>query len=668
VGDVINYTITIENTGNVTVNNINVTDPNATTMTCVGSPYTLAPGETASCDATHVITLTDLNAGSVSNIATASGIDPSGDPVTDPSNEVTVDAIQTPELTVIKSKATAINYSAVGQIVTYTIIVQNTGNVSVSNIDVIDPVADVGSISCSGTDLNPGGSFTCTASHTVDQADLDAGQIVNIATAQGEDPNGDQIIDYSNEVVVPADLFPAISIIKTADDRTDVVAGQVITYTYAVTNLGNVTLYNVTVSDVHNGQGTLSSINPPVVPILPPGGTTTYTSSYEVTQADIDAGVDITNLATATGDLPAALGGTVTATDNESLDPVDQLPALEVTKGAVETIYDLAGDILHYNITVENTGNVTITNIAVTDPNADTGSINCSGTELAPGESFTCTAEHAVTQADVDAGEVVNIASGNGLDPNGDPVGDSSNEVIVLADQQPEITIIKGTTAIDFSFVGEIINYNFVVQNNGNVTITDIVVSDPHVDPGSISCNGNTLAPTESFTCTATYTIDQTDLNNGSISNIASVTGLDPNSDPVDDVSNEIVIYTQQQPAMTINKVADDNTDVIAGQLITYTYTVVNTGDQTIYDVAVSDVHNGTGALSNILPVSVDSLVPTQQTVFTSTYVVDQADIDAGVDITNTATATGIPAGGTLVDPTDDESVDVVDQLPEYIG
>jgi len=58
--------------------------------------------------------------------------------------------------------------------------------------------------------------------------------------------------------------------------------GDVVTYTYTVTNKGNVTLNPVTVTDDKLGPITLSSTN------LAPGATTTGTATLTITEPDID--------------------------------------------------------------------------------------------------------------------------------------------------------------------------------------------------------------------------------------------------------------------------------------------------------------------------------------------------------------------------------------------
>ena len=130
-------------------------------------------------------------------------------------------------------------------------------------------------------------------------------------------------------------------------------------------------------------------------------------------------------------------------------------------------------------------------------------------------------------------------------------------------------------------------------------------------------------------------------------------------------------------PAMTLAKVADNATDRKPGETITYTYTAVNTGNVAINDVTVTDVHNGTGTLSAIsinaltntsgnssddgADNDIDVLAPNDSVAFEATYVVTDADIVAGTDITNTATVTGDPVGGALPSTpiTADETVTV---------
>lgn len=74
-----------------------------------------------------------------------------------------------------------LNYSAVGEVITYEIVVENIGTVTLTNVDVDDDLTNDSWIISS---LGPGESNTFTTSYTITQADFDNGSIkINIATA-----------------------------------------------------------------------------------------------------------------------------------------------------------------------------------------------------------------------------------------------------------------------------------------------------------------------------------------------------------------------------------------------------------------------------------------------------------------------------------------------------
>lgn len=87
----------------------------------------------------------------------------------------------------------------------------------------------------------------------------------------------------------------------------------------------------------------------------------------------------------------------------------------------------------------------------------------------------------------------------------------------------PALTIVNTANPATYSAVGNMISYSFLVTNTGDVTINDLSVADDRAT--NESCPLTTLAPTQSITCTASYTIIQTDLDAGSVSNIASANG-----------------------------------------------------------------------------------------------------------------------------------------------
>uniref|UniRef100_UPI0012EAA535 DUF7507 domain-containing protein n=1 Tax=Microbacterium karelineae TaxID=2654283 RepID=UPI0012EAA535 len=98
---------------------------------------------------------------------------------------------------------------------------------------------------------------------------------------------------------------------------------------------------------------------------------------------------------------------------------------------------------------------------------------------LQPGEQVTATATYTLTQADVNAGQVENTATTTGTPPSGDPVTDEDVEIISV-DPTPTIELVKtGGLEEDASVVpGDLIEYTFTATNTGNVTLTDVSISD----------------------------------------------------------------------------------------------------------------------------------------------------------------------------------------------
>src|SRR5690606_33590782 len=145
-----------------------------------------------------------------------------------------------------------------GETISYSFLVTNTGNVTLSNVTVDDPMLTAAGVSIneSPVTLAPGASFTFTASYTPTQADIDAGKVTNTATGMGEtpDPNDPPVQSSPSTVTVPPQQTPGLKIQKTGtlndldgDGLLDL--GETISYAFLVTNTGNVTLSNVTVDD-----------------------------------------------------------------------------------------------------------------------------------------------------------------------------------------------------------------------------------------------------------------------------------------------------------------------------------------------------------------------------------------------------------------------------------
>lgn len=347
--------------------------------------------------------------------------------------------------------------------------------------------------------------------------------------------------------------------------------------------------------------------------MLAPGETLLCTGTYTVTQADID-NQSLTNTADATGTDPQ--GDTISGTDTVDQPLVTPISSINVVKtiepapASGQPAFTDPGQPLTFAITVTNTGNVTQASTTITD-SLPVSPVSCTIGTLAPGESdSTCEFVYTVTQADIDAassdGSTVyagfeNVATGvaTPLNPALDEATDDGAVFVQGPDREPRFSLVKESTTSEIDTWNELVTYRYTIANIGNVTLfEEPEITDDRI--GTFVCSGlpaGGIAPSEFYSCTATDRVEQSDLDGGAMTNTATAT-----SDEVPDpASDTLSIPASQEPGVLLTKAADVTSGVTAGQVITYTYTVENTGNVTLADVTVSDQHsaaNGTQALT----------------------------------------------------------------------
>lgn len=272
----------------------------------------------------------------------------------------------------------------------------------------------------------------------------------------------------------------------------------------------------------------------------------------------------IDNTVTATGDSP---GGTddVTATADETVDVEDADPQLVVTKTADDTTDVAVGQTVTYTYTVENTGNITLTNVGLSDSHEGTGAAPVPGSEtlttdagtsgdstdaaadgtwdtLAPGDIVTWTASYTVTAADLanqTDNDIDNTVTASATPAAGTLGGTlTADETVDLVNQNASLSVTKVADDDTDVVVGQVITYTYTVTNDGNVPVTNITLGD-NVTAGSgtaptpsgetlLTDNGtlgdstdaaadgswDTLGVGDSITFTGTYTVTQDDVDN----------------------------------------------------------------------------------------------------------------------------------------------------------
>ena len=326
-------------------------------------------------------------------------------------------------------------------------------------------------------------------------------------------------------------LDPTLVVNKTHDKSQTYKAGDVITFTITAKNIYE-EAKTITLEEL---EGVALDAN--VFENVAPGAEVTATATYTVTEQDIVNGTFTNNVTVTFSGVDDKFTGTDTVDELEDANP--HMTITKTTVGAEEGhIYKL-NDVINYKITATNDGNLTLTNVKVED--ALTGNVGENAFTidiLAPGEAQTFDVRYVVTENDVLEGKVINNATGTATDPT-DP--DEPKTPVTPGEKEdpietpnPSLAVVKTSDKTGVVKLGETITYTITVTNNGNVTINDIEVTDELTgNTGDNAFTIDRLAVGETKQFTATYTVTEDDILEGTIVNRATATGKDPRNEEV---------------------------------------------------------------------------------------------------------------------------------------
>ncbi|NLA78431.1 MAG: hypothetical protein GX845_02650 [Erysipelothrix sp.] len=366
-------------------------------------------------------------------------------------------------------------FTRVGDLIDYTITVTNKGEETIRDIEIIDAMLvdfvdgsikitvyqDDGTVK--ETDVKNGeitleaGDYAqLVGQYAVTQADIDEGLVENKAYAEGTYREDDKIKTEEDEDEKEGERQPAIQLKKLIVDGGQFEnVGDVVHYEFIATNIGNVALYKVEIEDDLVSNLTYVSINGVAISdpnniVLEVGDVLLARASYTITQADIEAG-KVLNHARVTGEDDE--GEKVDDEDDADIDG-KQVYDLEfektntITTSTQEALtnFGAVGDEIHYVLTAINTGNMIAHNVVIDDAmmsdliNIVYTHYNKSNVVIAtydatsivplvldPLDKLVMEATYVITEKDLEAGKVLNAASVEYTDEEGEELGDEDD-------------------------------------------------------------------------------------------------------------------------------------------------------------------------------------------------------------------------------------------------
>ncbi|RZM29675.1 MAG: DUF11 domain-containing protein [Pedobacter sp.] len=593
---------------------------------------------------------------------------------------------------------------AAGSEITYTIELNNTGSTAIPGVTIAD-VIPAGTTYVAGSASNGGLLTGNTLNWTVS---VPTGTLpLTFRVTAATDLSGIPTINNTADVTIPGDptvQHPSTGPVPTAQVSTftttksvnglvsgQIAAGSLLTYTITINNTGTVGLTGVTVSDVLPAGVTY------VAGSASNGGTLTgntlnwtvnvpFGTSLPLT-FNVNAANNLTGIPTITNSATVTNPGDPTNPQTPSTPPITttQTKAFTSTKavaGLTATNTIAAGSTLTYSITVNNTGNVDLTGVTITDAipagttyiagTADNGGILNGATlnyviDVPFSQSKTVSFQVKVNSDLTGITSIGNTATVT--DPSNPGTPQTPSVPPSTTDQTSTFTSTKSIAGLNSAgkiAAGSELTFTINVTNTGNTNLTGITISDPipanTTYVASSADNGGTLTGT-----TLNWTVDvpfgqskavtfkvkvADDLTGvASIGNTATVT--DPSNPTKPQTPTVPPTPTDPVRSFTSAKtVAGLNAGgrISAGSTLTYTISVTNTGSTALTGVTISDpipanttyvagsADNGGALTGTTLNWTID--VPFGQTKAVSFQVKVADDLTGVASIGNTATVT----------------------------
>ena len=526
--------------------------------------------------------------------------------------------------------------AALGDTVTYTVTLRNTGLDPIGNLQASVP--GIGNLTLLTTTLSPGQSTTTTYTHTLTGLDADPYQSTVNATGMAA---GAPVADSATATV---DIVtPGLRITKVANP-TLAVPGTPILYTITITNTGTSNLTGITVTDMLLG-GDITSNFPTVSAAQPliPGASVTASLTRTLAASDSDPVINVAAV-TATTITAATLTDTTSATVNIAGS------GLLVVKRA-NTNAALVGDVITYTVDITNTSTTQVTNLSIADSLSPSG-LTLPKFTLIAGEHITTSYTHTLVASDPDP--LINTVAVSGRDQLGVTVSDTSSATVAVLSNAS----IRATLTPDRAFVlaTEAINYLATVTNIGGEALTNVTLVADLPDGSSqdliAAAAGLSLQPGESVTRTFSYTVDPADPS--PVTARITATGTGAIAGVVMDVASAPVSLTASSIDVDLRTSGCGVPCIgVVGDTINFLASLTNDGSTTLTDISLTSPQaitaaNPTGELITGAP---PILLPGNDTSVTFSY---RVPLGANLNTVISVEASGKDPAGAIVSRTYD--------------
>jgi len=566
IGDTLTYTVSFTGTGNTNANNVIFTDVIPTGTTFVLNSLTIdgttqvgatpangvnigsIPSGTTKNVAFQVVVNTIPASNVVSNGSSASyqyTVNPSQSPVTKNISSNLV-STQINNANVTLTKSTNKQFATIGETISYTILITNSGNTAANNVQLTDPLPN-------GTILNPGtvtlngvlqnvdslvalpigtipGGATFTLSFQVTVINITAqNPIINNAFASyiyTVNPSLPPTSKTANSNSVTSTIRLANLHVNKSVDKTFAEVSDVLTYTFALTNDGNVAANNVLLSDsIANGTAfvpnsvivngvTQPGVTPTSINIGSINANTTITASFQVVITSIPNPNPISNSASISYNFIVDPNASPVSKNTTSTTTFTQVnDANVISAKTVNRAFATVGDTLTYTVTLTNAGSVSADSPTFVDTNPDgttfipntflingvlqnnaDPNIGVPLPSIAANGSLTVSYQVTITSLPTQ-NPTLNSSSTQYsfiLNPGDPPTIETSVSNTVSTQINLANVVIVKEVDLTIADVGQPITYTISLANLGNTIANNVIVTD-------IIPNGSTIVPNSIF-------------------------------------------------------------------------------------------------------------------------------------------------------------------------